>query len=162
MDIQRWIDLNKPFISLAPAAILALCGWGEARGEGADGIKAVINVVNNRVNRGGWYVSKEITRLASAYHGVIIKPFQFSCVSPGDPNRQKLLDIANDYSGAVSRDGVLAKCLDLSVQLVQGFLDDNTGGATYYHTKQMNPYPKWASSFAKTVEIGNQIFYRES
>lgn len=160
MDSQKWIDLNKTFISLAPANILALCAYGEARGEGSEGIKAVLNVVNNRVQHRGWFIDKEIAKISSDYHGVVLKPFQFSCFLPRDPNREKLVTIANDFSSSMSKQQVLVTCLDLSVKVIQGLLEDNTLGATYYHTKQI--HPSWADSFVKTVEIGNQIFYKET
>ncbi len=161
MDPQKWIAINKSFLSLAPAGIISLCAYGEARGEGSEGIKAVLNVINNRVKHRGWFIEKEIAHLSSDYHGVVLKPFQFSCFLPGDPNREKLLEIANNIQEHMANNAILASCLDLSVQLVQGTLEDNTFGATYYHTKQMNPFPHWASKFTRTVEIKNQIFYKE-
>ena len=160
MDSQKWIDLNKVFINLAPASLLALCAYGEARGEGSEGIKAVLNVVNNRVKHRGWFIDKEIAKVSSDYHGVILKPFQFSCFLPRDPNREKLLTVANDIQAAMSKEQVLVTCLDLSVKLINELLEDNTDGATYYHTKQI--HPSWADKFIKTAEIGNQIFYKET
>mgnify|MGYP001564266304 CR=1 FL=1 len=159
MNTQKWIDLNKIFISLPATSILALCAYGEARGEGPEGIKAVLNVMNNRVVHRGWFIEKEIAKLSSDYHGVILKPFQFSCFLPKDPNREKLLTMANSIINATADNSAFVLCLDLSVKMIQGVLEDNTLGALYYHTKQI--HPKWADSFVKTVEIGNQIFYKE-
>lgn len=159
MDPQKWIELNKSFIALPPAHILALCAYGEARGEEKPGIQAVLNVVNNRVHIGGWYVEKEIARLSSEYHGVILKPFQFSCFLPGDDNRKLLLWIATDVNSAVSTRKPLALCLDLSIALINGLLEDNTQGATHYHTREVKP--PWAAKLVRTAEIGHHIFYKE-
>lgn len=65
--------------------LLARTAWGEARGEGVSGMQAVINVVQNRVARGGWW--------GATIEDVVLKPWQFSAWNANDPNRAKLLAV---------------------------------------------------------------------
>lgn len=161
MAKPEYIEANRPFIDLPITGILAICAWGEARGEGATGIQAVLSVISNRVIKGGWFVDREICGMASTYHAVILKPYQFSCFLSSDPNREAMLKMAQDYPDA-SQLGILAVCTDLADQLVRGTLDDNTGGAVQYHTTTMKPFPTWSTSsqFAVTRTLGRHIFYK--
>ena len=53
----------------------ALCLWREARGEGTDGMTAIMCVLRNRVARHN-----------SSYYAEVIKPWQFSSITAkGDP-----------------------------------------------------------------------------
>lgn len=115
--------------------------YGEARGEGMQGMQAVGNVIMNRVKQGGWY--------GASVKDVVLKPYQFSCWNEGDPNRQKILN---------ATDAQLATARSIAEKIIDGILGDITGGATHYHAKSINPY--WAASMTKTVTIGNHIFYK--
>ena len=78
---------NDDILRHKEADILARTIWGEARGEGVEGMKAVANVVLNRVkiskDRGGFWWGNDITSVCK-------KPFQFSCWNKSDPNFKKL------------------------------------------------------------------------
>ena len=133
---QMLTDTNEQIDYIARTA------WGEARGEGATGMQAVVNVIMNRTKNGGWYglTPKE----------VCLKKWQFSCWNENDPNREKLLAVT-------TADKNFAKALDLATLAYNGQLPDITGGATNYHAKSI--LPSWASRMTKTAEIGQHIFY---
>lgn len=123
---------------------LARTIWGEARGEGKDGMTAVASVIMNRVHRGGWF--------GKTVSSVCKMPWQFSCWNANDPNCQKMLDITDI-------DKQYAQALVIAQKAVDGQLPDSTGGATHYHEYKINP--KWAKKLKKTTQIGNHIFYKE-
>lgn len=119
--------------------------WGEARGEGMQGMQAVANVIMNRVKKGGW--------LGTTPEEVCLKPYQFSCWLKSDPNRDKLLAVnESDSNFAVAK--------QLATQAVNGKLPDITGGATHYLAlKSLSTVPSWANSMKKVATIGNHTFY---
>lgn len=121
---------------------LALTMYGEARGEGAQGMEAVGHVIMNRVKQGGWY--------GASVKDVVLKPLQFSCWNSGDPNRAVMLTATPDK---------LATANAIAGQLLAGQLEDITGGATNYHADYISP--SWAKKMTKTVKIGRHIFYKE-
>lgn len=122
---------------------LARTLYGEARGEGVQGMQAVANVIANRVKKGGWW--------GATFADVCLKPSQFSCWLKSDPNYAKLLavDISNPS---------FKQATDIATLAVAGRLADLTNGATHYHTKQIKP--KWADSSKIVANVGNHIFYR--
>lgn len=135
--IKKLITPNSESID-----ILARTAWGEARGDGTQGMQAVINVVMNRVERGAWYGENVID--------VCKKPKQFSCWNKSDPNYKKMLAITQS-------DSQFKQAVQLATLAIDGRLPDITDGATNYHAKSVNPY--WAKSMTKTATIGNHIFY---
>ena len=120
---------------------LALVSWREARGEGVAGVQAVLNVIKNRA----------IKQNKTPYE-IIIAPWQFSSMTAtGDPELglwPKLTDVQ------------WLECVDLSQKLLNGTLEDNTDGATFYYATTIKP-PKWSYSMEKTIQIGKQIFMKE-
>ena len=119
--------------------------WGEARGEGVQGMQAVANVIMNRVKKGGW--------LGTTPEEVCLKPSQFSCWLKSDPNRQKLLAVNESDNNFL-----LAK--QLATSAVNGKLPDITNGATHYLALgSLSKVPSWASSMKKVASIGNHTFY---
>lgn len=163
-----WLTTITPFLGLPQVLLLALMAWGEARGEGKEGMKAVMNVVGNRVKKGGWFVDKEIADLTqSKWHGVILKRYQFSCFLPADPNFLRLRIIAGDFVGYIAAgrmDGVaLGVAADLAMAMLHGTLEDNTNGATHYYEKHLRVPPMWATApgYTQVATIGNHLFYKE-
>ena len=128
--------------------ILARTLWGEARGEGVAGMRAVAHVVLNRV------------RLAQAgavrwwgddIVGVCRKPYQFSCWNRTDPNRPRVLAVSG-------RDPVFATALHIARDVLERGGPDPTFGATHYHAQGVVPY--WARGHAPVSVIGRHLFYR--
>ncbi len=130
--------------------VLARTIYGEARGELVRGKEAVAAVVINRVRRarargGQFWWGNDI-------ESVCLKPYQFSCWNPGDPNRSKI--------EAVGRDNrVFQSCLRVARRAVSGTLKDPTGGATHYHVNSI--FPPWARGKAACAEIGAHHFYND-
>ncbi len=127
--------------------ILAKTLYGEARSEGLSGIEAVANVVMNRVRHaqkaGGFWWGRSIKE-------VCLKPFQFSCWNPKDPNYSIL-------NKDLSNDSLFDVCCRVAVRAIKGLLQDNTKGATHYHTLNVNP--SWASKLTPCAQIGQHLFY---
>lgn len=138
--------------SLPDDGLLARVIWGEARGEGPRGMKAVAWVVRNRVDadlgndgKPDWW--------GEGYSNVVLKPFQFSCLNRNDPNLDKILhfDERNAFDKAIAK--------DIAKQVISApRSEDPTGGATHYHVKSITP--AWADKLTKTVTIGNHVFYK--
>lgn len=130
--------------------LLARCIYGEARGEGIDGMSAVGHVVLNR---------REDGRFGKGLKGVILRSKQFSCFNTDDPNFAKLTrPELNDDSISVCRD-VAAYLLELSTD--ERRADDPTHGATHYHSASIRP--SWTRSLRMVFcrRIGRHLFWKE-
>lgn len=121
----------------------ARIAWGEARGEGRDGLQAVINVIDNRTRD---------PRYPDSHAAVATQPWQFSAYNDNDPNRSKLERVSDDDAGFVT-------AMELAAQAVGGGLPDITGGATHYHSTKIDP-PFWAEGAEVTAVIGEHVFYK--
>jgi len=127
--------------------VLARTIWGEARGEGREGMEAVASVIMNRVeeSNGGF-----ATWRGGSVRDVCLKPFQFSAWNLGDSNRDKMINVT-------SSDVLFAEALDVAKLAVSGLLADPTGGANSYHTVQTTAF--WADADKISARVGNHIFY---
>lgn len=128
--------------------VLARTLWGEARGEGTEGMQAVASVILNRVQiargRGKHWWGNDIISVCQ-------KPYQFSCWNRSDPNFRKLQEVDK-------RDLNFATAERIARRAAHGCLQDKTKGATHYHAKQINPY--WTRGERASAIVGNHIFYR--
>ena len=126
---------------------LARTLWGEARGEGSEGMKAVANVILNREkiaqNKGKFWWGNNIIQICQ-------KPYQFSCWNRADPNFRKL-------QSADEGDLYFATALRIARRAVIGALEDVTLGSTHYHARSITPY--WAKGRMPLMTIGNHKFY---
>lgn len=122
------------------AAVGALCAWKEARGEGHDGMRAVLHVIDNRCKKQGRSWAK-----------IVYAPLQFTSMTyKNDP---ELLIVPG------LPDPQFEDAYNLALAIQQGQLEDITGGATNY----FNPgvvLPSWAAAMTKTVTIGHHDFYK--
>ena len=126
--------------------LLAMCVFGEARGEPTEGKIAVAHVVANRKKVGGWF--------GASWSSVILKPFQFSCFLRSDPNREKMLNpLATDPRK------VWEECYAVAVGVMSGVLPDPVQGATHYYSGMKMPL--WASRLTSVAAIGRHKFYKE-
>lgn len=140
-------DPAKPFAEQDPCVLLAMCIFGEARGECDEGKVAVGCVVRNRVNCQGAY--------GIGFTGVILKPWQFSSFNANDPNRHKLLEPLEYESEAVWN-----ACFAAAAAVFQDEVDDLTEGAVFYFSPPCcEPPPVWGD-VTPTVKIGDLNFYR--
>lgn len=121
--------------------LLALCVWGEARGECFEGKCAVASVVLNRYEQQSWF-GKTITK-------VLLRKNQFSCFNKNDPNRRKMMSIKN------TRDW--RECVRAAISVYFGLTEDPTGGATHYCHVKSNP--SWSRKLTKMATIDDHKFY---
>jgi len=126
--------------------IVAKTLWGEARGEGPDGMKAVANVIFNRLARRH--------RGCETPAEVCLDPKQFSCWNTSDPNRGVLAVL-----GPTSLDAQFATALAIASAAVRGALPDATFGALHYVSRHLQPRPRWLVGQVPCVVIGNHEFY---
>jgi N-acetylmuramoyl-L-alanine amidase len=119
--------------------------WGEARGEGDDGMLAVACVLVNRLRRGRPGHDGSLLE-------VCVRRKQFSCWNDGDPNLDKIRALTPD--DALYRRALIAvlRAIDLA-----GTPADPTHGATHYHALAVTPY--WAPGMRETATIGRHRFY---
>lgn len=127
--------------------IVAKTLYGEARGEGREGLIAVAWVIKNRADNPGWW--------GKSIELVCLKPYQFSCWNADDPNapylRGRKLIPPREYM----------RCREAAVAVLEGHEPDPTNGATHYYSTSMKKPPKWANSGTKTTQIGRHIFFKD-
>ena len=134
--------------------ILARTIYGEARGEGLEGMEAVACVVMNRVKAKKWftgYVFENGTKVPSVAQ-TCLKKAQFSCWNKNDANYPIIKKITADNR-------IFYQCLKVAERALSGQLTDFTNGALYYHTKQIKP--KWAIGKSPCYEVKNHLFYND-
>lgn len=124
---------------------MARTAWGEARGEGINGMQAVINVIMNRVKAGSWY--------GATPKDVVLKKSQFSVWNKNDPNYTKMLAVTED-------DKDFVQAVNLATLAWKHNLPDITNGATnYLALKSLSKIPSWVASMEEVAVIGNHTFY---
>lgn len=128
--------------------LLARTIWGEARGEGTNGMRAVACVIMNRLKiaqkKNGFWWGDNLTEICR-------KPYQFSAWNNDDPNRSLMEKV--DKNNAV-----FSAALRIARRAVYGDLPDETKGATHYHRIGITPI--WTHKEKPVEVIGKHIFYR--
>jgi N-acetylmuramoyl-L-alanine amidase len=118
--------------------------WGEARGEGVLGMRAVAHVIANRVHRPCWW--------GTTWRSVCWKARQFSCWNTGDVNKARMATLT--FSDAAFR-----QAYAIAASVMAGLdADDITGGADHYHADSVTP--EWRDEAKRTGSIGHHVFYR--
>lgn len=138
----------QEFYNDMSADTLARTLWGEARGEGKEGMRAVANVILNRLEiaqkRGSFWWGNNIIQICQ-------KPYQFSCWNRSDPNFRRLNMV--ERSNASFEDA-----FSIAKAAISGELKDITSGATHYHAISIEPY--WAKGKSPCTTLGNHFFYK--
>ena len=132
---------KKPqFSDFSIEDILARVIWGEAEGEGADGMQAVGNVILNRAN----IKDKNIPE-------VMFRKDQFSAI--GDKDRfNSMINLSPDNPQYI-------QALEISKKLLAGELDDITNGAThFYNPNTANMELDWIKQYPVIYKLGNHWF----
>jgi len=142
------------FIPPEDLTYLALTIWGEARGEGRTGMRAVAHVIKNRRD------SPNDRRYGSSIRQVCTKPWQFSCWNSNDPNSKKLDPARLNALNPSTPDGrSWAAAKELAFGVLSGTLLDITNGALFYHTRAVDP--SWDDDMTLVAKVGNHLFYVE-
>jgi spore germination cell wall hydrolase CwlJ-like protein len=114
----------------------------EAATEGADGERAVAQVVLNRMRHPGF----PATVCGVVYQGSELPTgCQFTFTCDGSLLRQPIPSI-------------WARARKIAMDALAGYVFGPVGHATHYHADYVLPY--WADSLLKQVQIGHHIFYR--
>ena len=150
-------DPNQSLPQQAPDILLAMCLFGEARGEDDRTRRAVAQVALNRARHPHRvFGSRRDASLEDNLRRVILKPWQFSCFNPDDPNYAKLLRPL-DYE----EPAVWARCLECARQALAAAdqPDTLTANSDHYFDESLQP-PSWAKPAQQTARIGRLRFYR--
>lgn len=146
-------DVAKAFAEQDPLVLLAICVWGESRGEPLPAKLGVACVVRNRVATG---------RYGHGYAGVILKPYQFSCFTPGDANFPKLL-----HPLSHGTEETWDACFTAAYTVLNGSQPDVTDGAVFYYSLPLTQPPThkngtvaWGS-VEHAVTLGGLSFWKE-
>ena len=123
--------------------------WGEARGEGAEGMEACGWAIRNRVHDGH-------ARWPRTYSEVCRQRYQFSCWNDSDPNRALVTKVDN-------RDTTFLTAQAIAFDVITHRIQDRSNGANHYLTTDLfrsRHRPKWADPEQITALIGNHIFLK--
>ena len=135
--------------------ILARTIFGEARGEGSAGMKAVASVVMNRCLHAAAYMLPHGDGHPLFGDGspesACKMPWQFSCWNAADPNSQIINDVGDS-------DAIFHQCLTTAQNAISGEIADSTNGATYYYDRR-SPTPSWAEGKEPCAAIGHHLFF---
>lgn len=144
-------DPTRPLEEQEEDVLLAMCIFGEGRGQSDEAKLGVANVVRTRVQA-------RRKHYGLGWAGVILKPLQFSCFNSNDPNRPKLLEPLK-----WEQLPTWASCWEIARKVYQGIERDNTLGATHYFDDSLAPHPPpWAARMTPTVKISALNFFREA
>ena len=136
-------DRQPTFEDFPVVDILARVIWGEAEGEGYDGMQAVGNVIMNRVDVDSKYNTDA--------EGIVMAKSQFSSVD--DPVRfEAMMNLTNDNPEYI-------QALEISKKLLTGEMKDITGGAThFYNPNTANMELDWIKQYPVVTTIGKHTF----
>lgn len=147
-------DPGVPLAAQDSCVLLAMCIFGEARGDIAEAKVGVGCVVRNRVGLQGRY--------GHGFPGVILKPYQFSSFNDNDPNHSKLLRPLDH-----EKPEVWDACYTAAYITYWGSQRDITDGAVFYYSKPLKAPPRkkdgtlaWGS-VEHTVDLGGLSFWKE-
>lgn len=132
-------------LDVVDAHWMALTMWGEARGSGEDGMRAVGHVIDNRRKAGGRYVTDTVS-----------EAYQFSCWNAGDPNLRAMQTI-DDLPSASEGFRAWQAARRIADEILSGRSEDPTGGALFYHATYVAP--RWSRGVPPVARIGNHLFF---
>ncbi|MBI2820476.1 MAG: cell wall hydrolase [Acidobacteria bacterium] len=150
-------DQEQSFFGQDLVVLLAMCLFGEARGESDEARRAIAQVVINRArNPHKVFGSRAGSSLEENLRRVILKPRQFSCFLESDPNYPKIFRPL-DYE----MPAVWQRCLEAARQALayRDEPDTFTLNSDHYFDDSLQP-PTWADPAKQTVLIGRLRFYR--
>lgn len=119
----------------------ALVAWREARGEGRDGMRAVLHVVANRAKAQN-----------KSWAQIIYQKMQFSSMTyGGDPQLANI---------PVKPDPQFMDAYEIADLIFNGGDYDLTEGATFYFATSI-PRPAWSDNMIQTAQVGHHLFFKE-
>jgi len=136
-----------PVDGFTDATVVARTVWGEARGQGSEGMQAVCNVIQNRAATPGWWggtLREVCLDRVTEKNGRQI--YQFSCWNADDPQAARMRAASID-------DASYAVADSLALRAVSARLPDITHGSDHYYAEYI-PTPKWAAGKSPTFVCG--------
>ena len=134
--IANALDASRDLECLTQAA------YYEARGEGADGMRAVVQVVLNRARHPAF--PRSVCGVVFQGSGRRVGcQFSFTC--------------DGSMRGAVNR-AAWNRARTIASAALSGSVYAGVGNATFFHTTGVAP--AWRNSFLRVSQVGNHIFYR--
>jgi N-acetylmuramoyl-L-alanine amidase len=121
--------------------------YGEARGENEEGQRNIVHTIINRAED-----SKK--RFGPTYSEILIRPFQFSCMNPDDPNYPLLLKLDKKSLTYKKLHAIVVNTIN---ERLNG-RPDPTLNSTHYHNLKVDP--KWNVAADGMIRIGNHKFWR--
>lgn len=115
--------------------------WFEARGEGEEGMRAVLSVIQNRKNN---------SKFPNTYCGVIYQPKQFSFIINGESPNKTVTSSEKEVEKKVNKLAYKVVYADFKNSF------DNPDVMWYAHKNINN---KWTKVKSKIITIGNHSFY---
>jgi len=116
--------------------------YGEARGEPEGGRVAVAWVIRNRA---------ETQYGGDTPEEVCMRPAQFSCWNPNDPNLPKLKYLNTQSEG-------FRQCLLATAMVFADLVPDPTNGCRHYLVAGTDA--SWIEGQEPEIKIGNHVFYK--
>jgi N-acetylmuramoyl-L-alanine amidase len=130
---------------------MAVTTWMEARNQPRSGRLAVMHVIKNRV-----HANKRMFGIG--LRGVCRKPWQYSAWNRNDDSQRvaffNMLQLPDDHPQKI----LWRSIQNDAKEVWAGRHEDNTGGATYYHTPAVSP--RWRYDMKVVGVIKDHIFYR--
>lgn len=134
--------------------LIARTAYGEDSAGGSRGMQAVINVIQNRRRRGGWF--------GGTWEDVILKPYQFSIWNAktvpaaygDDPVFQIYLNVIQNVT---EKNVSFAEAKRLAALAYDDRLEDLTVGSTHY--KLPTAAAAWAVGKTPVARVGSHEFY---
>ncbi len=123
---------------------MAQTAWGEARGDGLMGMLGVLWVIHNRTKDSRWPDSVEL---------VCKQEHQFTAWNPGNPNREKMLNVTRNHPLYEAALGMAKSILE------ECDTYDPTSGANHYYAGYIKR-PDWAKDMTFVARIGEHFFFR--
>lgn len=143
---------QKPAQAVDPQdlEVMARTIWGEARGEGREGMQAVANVIMNRFELAQQSLGYA-RQFGATIQEICQKPYQFSVWNANDPNLALIQSV--NRSNPQFR-----QALNIAEKALRGNLPDITGGADHYHTAAVSP--NWSQGETPVKVIKSHKFFR--
>ena len=149
--------MQKEYEHLSDDELMALTIWAESRGEPLAGKVAVGTVILNRVSHRSWD--------GRTIREVCLKPRQFSCFNDNDPQRDKIIEIVNDFQAALDKDIALKDCHIIAQGLIKGVIrkDEDLVKAKccQYLTTAAKEHCNWWKKMRFVKRIGEHWFYTD-
>ena len=133
--------------------LIARTAYGEDSTGGSKGMQAVINVIQNRRRRGGWF--------GGTWEDVILKPYQFSIWNaktvPAYAEDPVFVRYVNVIESVTDKNVSFAEARRLAALAYDDNLEDLTAGSTHY--KLPTAAAAWAVGKTPAAKVGSHEFY---